>query len=141
MKQILLTDYQENNTIIGKTIKDISYVSGEHNIDSQLIITFTDNTYIYLTASIDEYNDSMFRNGQVVPLQNYSCLPGNIVANENGDKTFEYRHAIKEQIRLGLVKPDREKELSQIKEHEESKEISNRRDYELYLELKKKYDN
>lgn len=138
MKQMLLTDYQENNTIIGKTIKDISYVSGEHNAESQLIITFTDNTYIYLTTSIDEYDDSIFRNGQVIPLSNYSHLPGNIVVNKDGDKTFEYRYVIKEQIRLGLIKPDREKELEKIKAYEE---CSNKKEYSLYLELKKKFEH
>ena len=139
MKQIILSEYrkEDTNSIIGKTIKDISYINGNYN---QLIITFTDNTYIYLTASIDEYNDSMFRNRQAVTLRDYSHLPGNIVVNENGDKTFKYRYDIEEQIRLGLVKPDREKELSQIKEYEESKEISKKREYELYLELKKKYE-
>ena len=139
MKQIILSEYrkEENNSIIGKTVKGISFTNGNY---AQLIITFTDHTYIYLTASIDEYNDSMFRNRKAVTLQDYSHLPGNIVVNENGDKTFKYRYDIEEQIRLGLVKPDREKELSQIKEYEESKEISKKREYELYLELKKKYE-
>ena len=35
---------------------------------------------------------------------------------------------------------DKEKELEKIKEYEKSEERSNKREYELYLELKKKYE-
>ena len=140
MEQIILNRYHKENTnsIIGKTIKDVSYVSGENNIEPQLIIIFTDDTYIYLTTDIDEYNDSLLKNRKVVPLECYNYPPGNVVIDEDGNKTFKYRYNIEEQIRLGLVKPDREKELIKIKEYEE---CSNKRDYELYLKLKKKFEH
>lgn len=142
MKQINLTRDQENNKIIaGKTVKDISYIAESSTTDTQLIITFTDNTYIYLTTTIDEYAETMFRNGQIIPLENYVCFPANVVINKDGNKTIKYRYAIEEQIRLGLVKPNKEKELAKIKEYEESKERSNKRDYELYLKLKKKFEH
>ena len=141
MKQISLTRDQENNKIIaGKTVKDISYICGESIIEPQLIITFTDDTYIYLTIYMDEYAETRFKNGQVIPLKNYVCLPVNVVIDKDGNKTIKYRYDIEEQIRLGLVKPDREKELEKIKEYKESKERSNKREYELYLTLKKKYE-
>lgn len=142
MKQINLTRDQENNKIIaGKTVKDISYIAESSTTDTQLIITFTDNTYIYLTTTIDEYAETMFRNGQVIPLENYVWFPANVVIDKDGNKTIKYRYAIEEQIRLGIVKPNKEKELAKIKEYEESKERSNKRDYELYLELKKKFEH
>ena len=139
MKQIILSEYrqEESNSIIGKTVKGISFTNGNYENAPQLIITFTDDTYIFLNAMEDE--DSLrpyFENG-VVDLK---YLPGSVCIDDKGNKFFKYRKNIEEQIRLGLVKPDREKELSQIKEYEESKEISKKRKYELYLELKKKYE-
>ena len=142
MKQIELTRDQENNKIItGKTVKDISYIAESTAGTTQLIITFTDNTYIYLTTTIDEYADTMFRNGQVIPLENHICFPANVVTDKDGNKTIKYRYDIEEQIRLGIIKPNREKELIKIKEYEESKERSNKREYDLYLELKKKHEH
>lgn len=137
MKQIILNKYykKDTNSIIGKTIKDVSYISGEESIDPQLIITFTDDTYIYLTASTDEYAEIILKNENVIPLQSYTYPPGNVVIDEDGNKTFKYRHNIEEQIRLGLLKSDRERELIRIKEYEER---SYKRDYELYLQLKRK---
>ena len=140
MKQIILSEYrkEDTNSIIGKTVKDISYVSGESTIESQLIIIFTDDTYIYLTVDIDEYAENRIKNGKVIPLQHYSYPPGNVIVDKDGNKIFKYRKNIEDQIRLGLVKPDREKELEKIKAYEE---CSNKREYALYLELKKKFEH
>lgn len=128
---------EDNNVIIGKTIKGVSFNNGYYENDPQLIITFTDDTYIFLKATIDD-NDPWFENRKATPLQNYSYPPGNVVVDENGNKSFKYTYNIEEQIRLGLVKPDREKELIKIKEYEE---CTNKRDYERYLELKEKYES
>ena len=140
MEQIELNEYykEDTNSIIGKTIKDISYVSGEYNLEPQLIITFTDATYIYLTADVDENNDSILKNKHIIPLQHYSSPPGNVIVNEDGNNTFKYRKNIEEQIRLGFLKPDRERELKRIKEYEEN---CRKRDYEFYLKLKKKFEH
>lgn len=135
MKQIILSEYrkEENNSVIGKTVKDISFTNGNYENAPQLIITFTDDTYIYLNAMEDE--DSLrpyFENGLV----DHKYLLGSVCIDDKGNKFFRYRKNIEEQIRLGLIKPDREKELMKIQKQEEQ---SRKREYELYLELKKKY--
>ena len=63
-------------------------------------------------------------------------LPGSVCIDKDGNKFFKYRKNIEEQIRLGLIKPDREKELMKIQGLEEQ---SRKREYELYLKLKEKY--
>ena len=73
-----------------------------------------------------------FDNGFV----DHKYLPDSVCADDKGNKFFKYRKNIEEQIRLGLIKPDREKELMKIQEYEEQ---SRKKEYELYLELKKKY--
>ena len=135
MKQIILSEYrqEDSNSIIGKTIKGISFTNGNYENAPQLIITFTDDTYIFLNAMEDE--DSLrpyFENGFV----DHKYLLGSVCTDKEGNKFFRYRKNIEEQIRLGLIKPDREKELMKIQEHEEQ---SRKREYELYLELKEKY--
>lgn len=135
MKQIILSEYrwEGSKSIIGKTVKDISFTNGDYENASQLIITFTDDTYIFLNAMEDE--DSLrprFENGIV----DHKCLSGSVCIDDKGNKFFRYRKNIEEQIRLGLIKPDREKELMKIQEHEEQ---SRKREYELYLKLKEKY--
>ena len=135
MKQIILSEYrrEDSNSIIGKTIKDISFTNGDYENDSQLIITFTDDTYIFLGAVVDEDSlRSYFENGHV----NYKYLPGSICIDKEGNKFLKYRNNIEEQIRLGLIKPDREKEMKKIQEYEEQ---SRKKEYELYLKLKEKY--
>ena len=140
MKQIILSEYrkEDTNAIIGKIVKDISYLIGDCWQEPQLIITFTDDTYICITVGMTENGDKIFENHYILPLQCYNYPPGNVIVDKDGNRTFKYEHNIEEQIRLGLVKPDREKELIKIKEYEE---CSNKRDYELYLELKKKFEH
>ena len=135
MKQIILSEYRKEdiNSVIGKTIKDISFTNGNYENAPQLIITFTDDTYIYLNAMEDE--DSLrpyFENG-IVDLK---YLPGSVYVDDKGNKFFRYRKNIEEQIRLCLIKPDREKELMKIQKQEEQ---FMKREYELYLKLKEKY--
>ena len=135
MKQIILSEYrqEESNAIIGKTIKDISFTNGNYENAPQLIITFTDDTYIFLNAMEDE--DSLrpyFENGFV----DHKYLPGSVCVDDKGNKFFKYRKNIEEQIRLGLLLPDREKELMKIQKQEEQ---IREREYELYLKLKEKY--
>lgn len=136
MKQIILNEYrkEDTNSVIGKTIKDISFTNGNYENAPQLIITFTDDTYIFLNAMEDE--DSLrpyFENG-IVDSTKY--LPGSVCVDEKGNKFLRYRKNIEEQIRLGLIKPDREKELMKIQKQEEQ---IMKREYELYLKLKEKY--
>lgn len=138
MKQISLTTSKEkNNAIIGKIVKDISYLIGDCWQEPQLIITFTDDTYICLTVGMTENGDKIFENHHVLPLQCYSCPPGNVIVDKDGNKTFKYEHNIEEQIRLGLISPDREREIMKIQEYEK---LANEREYNHYLELKKKYE-
>lgn len=135
MKQIILSEYrwEGSKSIIGKTVKDISFTNGDYENAPQLIITFTDDTYIFLNAMEDEDSSGpRFDNGFV----DHKYLPGSVCIDKDGNKFFKYRKNIEEQIRLGLIKPDREKELMKIQEQEEQ---SRKREYELYLELKKKY--
>ena len=46
-------------------------------------------------------------------------LPGSVCTDKDGNKFFRCRKNIEKQIRLGLIKPDREKELMKIQEQEE----------------------
>lgn len=135
MKQIILSEYrwEESKSIIGKTIKDISFTNRNYENAPQLIITFTDDTYIFLNAMEDE--DSLrpyFENGFV----DHKYLPGSVCVDDKGNKFFRYRKNIEEQIRIGLLQPDREKELMKIQKQEEQ---IREREYELYLKLKEKY--
>ena len=75
MKHInLTTSREQNNAIIGKIIKGISYLRGDYCQEPQLIITFTDDTYIFLTVEEDENNYNMvtFKNDNITPLECYS---------------------------------------------------------------------
>lgn len=140
MKQITLSYTQEyNNVIVGKVIKGISFLRGEFCQEPQLIITFTDDTYIIVTAGVDEFdhNSIIFENGSVVPLECYYTLPGYVITDKDGKQVIKYEKNIEEQIRLGVVKPDTERELKKIQERKEAYE---KEAYELYLELKKKYE-
>ena len=73
-----------------------------------------------------------FENGFV----DHKYLPGSVCVDDKGNKFFKYRKNIEEQIRLGLLLPDREKELMKIQKQEEQ---IREREYELYLKLKEKY--
>lgn len=138
MKQISLTTSKEkNNAIIGKIVKDISYLIGDCWQEPQLIITFTDDTYICITVGMTENGDKIFENHYILPLQCYNYPPGNVIVDKDGNKTFKYEHNIEEQIRLGLISPDREREIMKIQEYEK---LDNEREYNLYIELKKKYE-
>lgn len=136
MRQIILSTYRKEttNSLVGKIIKGISFIHGSYENDPQLIITFTDDTYIFLKAVIDD-NDPCFENGHVESGESPKYLPGSVCIDENGNVTYKYSHYITEQIRLGIIKPDSEKELTKIKEYEE---YCKKRDYDLYLELKRK---
>lgn len=141
MKQIFLQPNRKdvNNVLIGKTIKDISFGLYSMEAKSCLIITFTDDTYIYLdveedTVSSDsDYTMEQMKNDYVVPLKCYSGVPGYIYPDGN----FKYYPYIEEEIRMGLIEPDREIEKQKALEYQAAQE---KREYEEYLRLKEKYE-
>lgn len=142
MKQISLTkNYCDNKVLIGKTIKDISFLNTDFAHDSQLLITFTDDTFIGLTieGEDDKYNYPHFENYYPIPL---NCYNGNVVGYTYTDfvtnqANFRYYPFISEQIRLGLIEDDKESVMQRI---EEEKKRADKRDYEEYLRLKEKFE-
>lgn len=139
MKQIYLKPNcrADNMELIGKTIKDISFGKYSMEEKSCLIMTFTDDTFIYLNAEEDtissdcDYTMPQIKNDNVVPLKCYSSSPGCVYDGE-----FHYYPYIEEEIRMGLITPDREWEKQRLAESQAREE---EREYELYLKLKEKY--
>lgn len=141
MKQIYLNrNYIKANTeaLQGKTIRDVSLTYDIRNEESLFVLTFTDDTYIYLWVSEDyissdsDEKDYWINNGYATSLSCYSSPPGDAYGGK-----FHYYYYIQELIRLGILKGDEELELKKIKEQEEhEKELR----YSQYLKLKKEFE-
>ena len=131
MKQIYLEN--DKRPLIGKTIKDMSYLPTDENSKS-LIITFTDDTYIYVEIFYDnDRHDDILENGCVIPIENIDGgAPGSVYGGE-----FHYYKFLQEQIRLGLVEENKEYSMRKV---EEQKKRDEEREYQEYLRLKAKFE-
>ena len=131
LKQIYLKS--DERPLIGKTIKDMSYLPTDEN-GPMLIITFTDDTYIYVELFYDEdRHDDILENGCVMPIE---CIDGGAPGIVYGGE-FHYYKFIQEQIRLGLIEENKEYSMKKV---EEQKKRDEEREYNEYLRLKEKYE-
>lgn len=135
-----------NDNLIGKRIKNISfYGETTTGVDyPYLAITFEDDTYIYIRGSVEQYSeygdDLVLKNITAVPLQWYGTPPGVSVYDKNGVASFRYHKYIEELIRIGLIQVTDEDRASSALKAKELQDALDKREYELYLELKEKYE-
>ena len=133
MKQVK-PDYNFKESIVGKTIKGVSFIRRNEYDYPQFILTFTDDTYIFITAQYDPDGELILDNGCVADVSTYN--PGALGYVFDGK--FEYYHYIQDQIDLGLIKGDKDLEFQRIKE---AGEYRRKQEYEFYLKLKEKYES
>lgn len=142
-KQIFLEygNQNNNNKLIGKTIKDISYDRDTREEESWIIVIFTDGTYIHIGVDedyISSDNDDMMHqlsNCRAKPLNCYSIVPGFVDEEKN---KVVYCNMIKEQLRMGLINDDEEYAMKSIQDYEKRRD---EREYKQYLRLKEKFEN
>lgn len=133
MKQIYLKNREDIKKLNGLTIKDVSFYNNVSESAPHLAITFTDGSFIYIGIEENYREELLFVDKTPVPIKNYIMPPGHVF-----DRKFIYRKNVEELIRLGIVEPDDEYAKSRVEDNERLKE---EREYQQYLELKKKYEN
>lgn len=124
-----------SNDLSGKTVKEIAFHLGRYHMDeNQVILTFTDDTFIAFGIERDE-DDIMLVNNHFPPLESYGIYPPHKV-DANGNVCFE--DYIQQQINLGVIKPMSEERLKQLVEDYNNKQRE--RDRQQYLRLKEIFD-
>ena len=82
-----------SNELSGKTVKEIAFHLGRYHMDeNQVILTFTDDTFIAFGIERDE-DDIMLVNNHFPPLESYGSYPPHKV-DANGNVCFEDYDAI-----------------------------------------------
>lgn len=124
-----------SNDLSGKTVKEIAFHLGRYHLDeNQVILTFTDNTFIAFGIERDE-DDIMLVNNHFPPLESYGIYPPHKI-DANGNVCFE--DYIQQQINLGVIKPMSEERLKQLVEDYNNKQRE--RDRQQYLRLKEMFE-
>lgn len=133
-KQILLSRGY-NNELSGKTIDKVSlFVDNCECYNGELLITFTDDTYILLAPEYDNDQDEyILENSDIQPLNEKSSVPGNIY---NG--VFRYDMYFQRYVDCGIIDIDTDLLKKWVDDAERRKED---REYNEYLRLKKKFEN
>lgn len=134
MKQIIIKPGISED-LSGKTVKGIAFhVNRFYSDENQVIITFTDNTFIAFGIEKDE-DDFMLVNNHFPPLESYGTYPPHKV-DANGNVCFE--DYIQQQINLGVVLPMSKERLKQLVDdyNKEQRE----RDRQQYLRLKEMFE-
>lgn len=134
MRQIIIKPGISED-LSGKTVKGIAFHVNRFDSDeNQVIITFTDNTFIAFGIEKDE-DDFMLVNNHFPPLECYGTYPPHKV-DANGNVCFE--DYIQQQINLGVVLPMSKERLKQLVDDYNKKQRE--RDRQQYLRLKEMFE-
>lgn len=124
-----------NTNLEGKVIDKVSlYRDCINCVCGELLITFTDNTFILLSPQweedIDEY---ILQDDYIQPISERSSIPGYVQ-----DGKFRWDSQFQRYIDCGIVEFD----TDIIKEWiEDAEKMREEREYAEYLRLKKKFEN
>lgn len=137
-KQIFINDDTEYNRLKGKVVDKVAFCNDDNYDCSYCLVLFTDKTYIAIGMEYNYDEDLILSNYYVSDPQcinsgNYDCHSH---VDSNGNLHF-YRwiQILKD---FGIWEID-EQEAKEIIERQRKRDED--REYELYLKLKKKYEN
>lgn len=124
-----------NNELNGKVIDKVSfYFDGKNCTTGELLITFTDNTYILLSPQWDnEEAEYTLQNDYIQPLNELSSHPGYVIDNE-----FHWDGQFQRYIDCGIVEFDENIMKGWV---EAAKKRAEEYEYQQYLKLKEKYES
>ena len=128
-----------HKTLYGKIVDTYAFSKGYENFEesSQLIIKFTDGTFICVGIETDEYDccNYTLNNKYCAELSQYHSIPHHIDINGK----FHLAEYIREQIELGIIEPMSDEKIDEIINNELEERRKNR--YKQYLKLKEEFEN
>ena len=137
-KQIPLNGYRQPYDVLrGKVVKDIAFNNIGDSSEHQLIITFTDNTFIGIELRYDDddrenvMDDFCFMDPEHI---NNGCLDVWV----DGDEKMHLDRNFQQLVDIGLWDVDI-KEVEKLRNERKKKEEE--REYKEYLRLKEKFEN
>ena len=139
MEQIKLqSGIVENDVLSGKVVREVGFLRTMTNYDNnQLIITFTDGTYIHIGIDKDyfECSDHYLENIVIHPLHAFHNMGDCYVK----DDKVVYSPCRSMQIEMGVHPHIDEQAL--VKAVNDKKEKEFQEEYQTYLRLKAKFEN
>lgn len=128
-----------HKTLYGKIVDTYAFSKGYENFEesSQLIIKFTDGTFICVGIETDEYDccNYTLNNKYCAELSQYHSIPHHIDINGK----FHLAEYIREQIEMGVIEPMSDEKIVEIMNEEMEERRKNR--YKQYLKLKEEFEN
>jgi hypothetical protein len=128
-----------HKTLYGKIVDTYAFSKGYENFEesSQLIIKFTDGTFICVGIETDEYDccNYTLNNKYCAELSQYHSIPHHIDINGK----FHLEEYIREQIEMGVIEPMSDEKIVEIMNEEMEERRKNR--YKQYLKLKEEFEN
>jgi hypothetical protein len=135
----IVLDSGIHKTLYGKIVDTYAFSKGYENFEesSQLIIKFTDGTFICVGIETDEYDccNYTLNNKYCAELSNYRSIPHYIDIHGN----FHLANYIREQIEMGVIEPMSDEKIDEIINKELEERRQNR--YKQYLKLKEEFEN
>lgn len=135
----IVLDGGMHKTLYGKIVDSYAFSKGYENFEesSQLIIKFTDGTFICVGIETDEFDccNYTLNNKYCAELSNYHSIPYHIDINGK----FHLADYIREQIELGIIEPMSDEKIDEIINKELEERRKNR--YKQYLKLKEEFEN
>ena len=135
----IVLDSGVHKTLYGKIVDTYAFSKGYENFEesSQLIIKFTDGTFICVGIETDEFDccNYTLNNKYCAELSNYHSIPYHIDINGK----FHLADYIREQIELGIIEPMSDEKIDEIINNELEERRKNR--YKQYLKLKEEFEN
>lgn len=134
MKQIFVKPGISED-LSGKIVKGAAfYFKHSYTDENQVIITFTDDTFIAFGIERDD-DDIILANNHFPPLESYGNYPPHKI-DANGNVCFE--DYIQQQLKLGVVKPMSEERLKQLVDDYNNRQREIER--QQYLRLKEIFE-
>lgn len=125
-----------NYNLNGKIIDKVSlYVDNGNCENGEILITFTDDTFILLAPQMEFFegdNIYQLQNRHIQPISQYSSKPGYV---KNGE--FKWSEYFQRYIDCGIIDFDKKIVERWIKEDEQKRD---EREYQEYLRLKEKFE-
>ena len=135
----IVLDSGVHKTLYGKIVDTYAFSKGYENFEesSQLIIKFTDGTFICVGIETDEFDccNYTLNNKYCAEVSNYHSIPYHIDINGK----FHLADYIREQIELGIIEPMSDEKIDEIINNELEERRKNR--YKQYLKLKEEFEN
>ena len=135
----IVLDSGVHKTLYGKIVDTYAFSKGYENFEesSQLIIKFTDGTFICVGIETDEYDccNYTLNNKYCAELSQYHSIPHHIDINGK----FHLAEYIREQIEMGVIEPMSDEKIDEIINKELEERRKNR--YKQYLKLKEEFEN